>query len=98
MSGYTYQQLEAMRIRALGMGLRCEWHGERHDDEVWLRTSVGTGILMCWFPGRAPILSVEEQTHYPLDLAHAALELMALHATLTSGFSTGLDWGPEVSP
>lgn len=81
----TYQQLEAMRLRALEIGLNPQWCGRREEDEGWLRVSSALDeIVTCWFPGRAPILSVQVQTHAPLELAHTALELVALHAALTA--------------
>lgn len=82
----TYQQLEAMRLLAQKLGLEVEWCGRREEDEAWLRVSQGEfrEIVLCWFPGREPIMSVSLQTRVPLELAHTALELVALHSALTA--------------
>lgn len=96
----TYQQLETIRKRAIALGLQARWHGERVDQEAWLRVSRGIGeIEMIWFPGRTPFLRVAQEESWtteirgcsPLDLVHTALELVALHATLTAGL------GPAVA-
>lgn len=88
MSVYTYHQLEAMRSMALGMGLHAKWFGELHDNEAWLRVSRDPDVIqLCFFPGRKPILSITLQTDVALEVARAALDLVALHTTLTSHFS-----------
>lgn len=79
---YTYQQIEMIRERAGALGLQARWHGERDENEAWLRVSRGVSIDLTWFPGRPPFLRVEAGE--PLELAHTALELVALHATLTA--------------
>jgi len=85
----TYQQMEAIRIRALEMGLIAEWCGAREDDEAWLRVAQGVSeIVLCWFPGRTTIFSVQIQTPAPLEVVHAAAELVGLHGTLTAGIET----------
>jgi len=80
----TYQQIEAIRDRAAEMGFVANWHGERSEDEAWLRVSRGVAeIAMCFFPSRLPLLSVEASD--PLELAHRAIEVVAIYSTLTAG-------------
>lgn len=80
---YTYQQLEVIRERAAEMGFFAHWHGERSEDEAWMRVSRGVAeISMCFFPARPPMLSVEARE--PLELAHTAIELVAIYSTLTT--------------
>jgi hypothetical protein len=81
---YTYQQIEVIRERSAALGLFAQWHAQRADEEAWLRVSRGVSeITMCFFPGRSPILSV--QSSEPMELAHSAIEMVALFSTLTSG-------------
>ena len=79
----TYQQMEAIRLRALVLGLVAEWNGHREESEAWLRVSLGNSeISMCWFPSRPPILGVDAED--PADLLYSAVELVGLYATLTA--------------
>jgi len=81
---FTYQQMEVIRARSSEMGFFAQWCGERSEDEAWLRVSRGVAeIAMCFFPARKPILSVEASD--PMELAHTAIELVAIHSTLTTG-------------
>lgn len=93
----TYQQLEVIRLRALELGLVCEWLGEREEDEAWLRLADGYATTVCWFPGRRPILAVQTHAHDPLELAHAALELVALYQAITAGLVPNVADAPSPS-
>ena len=79
----TYQQMEAIRIRALALGLVAKWNGSREEPEAWLRVHrENSEISMCWFPSRPPILGVDAED--PAGLLYSAVELVGLYATITA--------------
>lgn len=82
MSGYTYQQLETMRERALGIGLKAEFDTRTTDtDEAYLVVRVSSFDSIVYFLdlGRLTSISVYGAA------TEIAIETEVIHRTLTAG-------------